>query len=175
MRTRAQVMGHPLHPMLVMFPLALIPLALVFDIVYLVRQEALWWTISFWMLLSGVVGGVVATIPGLIDYTTIGRDHPARRVATQHMVSGFALLALAAVSLFLRDFGQAPPSVNPWIPVVLLIGANAVAGLQGYWGGELVYRHAVGVNPRVAGEEQTPAPGQRAGPGTGFRPGGGMT
>lgn len=172
LKSKAQALGHPLHPMLVMFPTALLPVALIFDLVHLATGNALWWSISFWTLLAGVVGALLAILPGLLDYGVIPRGTEARRIATQHMVTGLTLTAISLVSLLTRDFGRVPHTLNAWIPVGLLLVANGALVLQGWWGGELVYRHAVGVHTEGHGDAAI-QPGHHEGETRRPRPGGG--
>lgn len=148
MKTKAQVMGHPLHPILITFPSALYPTALIFDIVYLVTGELLWWTLAFWTLLVGVVGSLAASVPGLIDYTVIPDRHPGKATATRHMWMGLALTVVALAALFTRDFGRTTEQVAPLVPIALIALANLLLIVQGYWGGSLVYKHGIAVQPQ---------------------------
>ena len=175
MKSKAQVKGHPIHPMLVMFPVALFPVTLLFDLVYLWRGEALWWTMAFWIALLGVIGTGIAIIPGLIDYTAIPRGSEAKHVATLHMVNGLIILALTLGSVLTRDLGRTTHTLTPWIPVGLLLLSNLLLGLQGWWGGELTYRHAVGVHPvDPRAYEDAAFPARDTSEASGPRPGGGL-
>lgn len=173
MKTRAQVMGHPMHPILIVFPSALLPVALIFDLVHLWRGELLWWTMAFWTLLAGVLGTLAAAVPGLLDYTSIPHHHPGKKTATRHMLLGLSLTIVAIVSLLTRDWGRSTDAFTPLIPTGLLLIANLLLIVQGYLGGTLVYEHAIAVHPqhpseygeapagatRPSGEERRPRPG----------------
>lgn len=66
MESRAKFLGHPVHPMLIVFPLGLLATAVAFDIVALVQDDSSWYRISFWMIAAGIIGGLLAAIFGLI-------------------------------------------------------------------------------------------------------------
>ncbi len=71
MESRAKIMGHPLHPILLPFPLGLLITSVVFDVLYLFIGNGKWAGISFWMIAAGVIGGLVAAVFGLIDWLAI--------------------------------------------------------------------------------------------------------
>src|SRR5215212_10043063 len=71
MESKAKVMGHPVHPILVPFPLGLLTTSVVFDVVHLLAGGAKWAEISFWMIAAGVIGGLLAAVFGLIDWLAI--------------------------------------------------------------------------------------------------------
>ena len=71
MESKAKVMGHPIHPILVPFPLGLLTTSVVFDVVHLLAGGAKWAEISFWMIAAGVIGGFLAAVFGLIDWLAI--------------------------------------------------------------------------------------------------------
>jgi uncharacterized membrane protein len=74
MEAKAKSMGHPIHPMLIVFPLGLLPVAAIFDIVYLYTHNGRWADISYWIIAAGIIGGLIAAVFGLIDWLAI----PAR-------------------------------------------------------------------------------------------------
>jgi hypothetical protein len=65
--SRAKIMGHPIHPILIPFPLGLLSTSVVFDVVHLLTGDEKWAEISFWMIAAGVIGGLAAAVFGLID------------------------------------------------------------------------------------------------------------
>ena len=72
--SKAKVMGHPAHPMLIVFPFGLLGMSAVFDVAALVTGHGLFATVAFWMIVSGVVSGVVAAAFGIADFFGIPRD-----------------------------------------------------------------------------------------------------
>ena len=135
--------GHPIHPMLVHFPVALWTLAIVADSGGMVTGEAWWWQASFGCQALGVLAATVAMAAGLLDYATLARDHAAQATAVAHMlVMSTAWLAFLA-SLALRGL---PDGAPPPLAAMLTAAVGFVAMAIGGWlGGRLVYRFAVGV------------------------------
>src|ERR1051325_4222963 len=84
MESRAKLLGHPIHPMLIVFPLGLLATAVAFDIVALVQDDASWYRISFWMIAGGIIGGLLAAVFGLIDWLAIPRGTRANRIGLLH-------------------------------------------------------------------------------------------
>src|SRR5512132_2463540 len=71
MRAKARLLGHPIHPMLIVFPLGLLSVAAIFDIIYISTHNGHWADLSYWMIASGVIGGLIAAVFGLIDWLGI--------------------------------------------------------------------------------------------------------
>jgi uncharacterized membrane protein len=144
MGTPASIEKHPVHPMLVVFPLGLLFTAVVFDVLTLLTGAEIWRTLAFYDIAAGVIGGVIAAVPGLIDYLTlVGR---ARALGTWHMAINVATILLFATSFILRT-----PWGAQWVPAgsslpqaLTIVGAVAL-GAGGWLGGHIVYVHGVGV------------------------------
>ena len=144
--TSAHVGKHPIHPMLVVLPLGLWIAALAFDIVYAVSNAPIWRTLAFWNIAAGIIGALLAAVPGFIDYLDL--DGRARRIATFHMVLNLGAVAVFAVNWYVRM--RVPPT--SWWPLILsVIGVVGVI-VSGWLGGELVYVERVGVEEPVRGE-----------------------
>jgi len=112
---RVTVAGHSLHPMLVVFPLGLLATSLVWDLVFLASDNLMWGAIAYWTIVAGVIGGLAAGVPGLIDWRAIPDGTRAKRVGAVHGILNVAILVLFVVSLVLRH-GQgytAPSLVSP--------------------------------------------------------------
>jgi uncharacterized membrane protein len=130
--------------MLVPLPIGLFTAALVFDVLRVATDRPGWGTVSFWCIAAGLVGGLLAALPGLIDYT--GLRGPARRIATYHLAMNLTLVALFAVNLWLRTAsGQAVAGPGMGLRLALSIVGVALMFVSGWLGGEMVYRHRVGV------------------------------
>ena len=84
MESRFKIAGHPFHPMLIVFPLGLLATAVVFDIVGLVSGDTSWFNISFWMISAGIIGGLLAAVPGLVDWWAIPRNTRAKAIGLWH-------------------------------------------------------------------------------------------
>jgi len=152
MESKAKALGHPIHQMLIPFPFGLLATAVVFDIVYLLAgapsTRLSMAMVAFWMIAAGIVGGVVAAPFGLIDYLAIPKDTRARAVGLLHGGGNVIVLLLFAGSLLLRYSSPATPLTREptTLALVLSFAGFLLAGLTGWLGGELVDRHAVGVD-----------------------------
>lgn len=138
--------GHPLHPMLVHFPVALWTLAIGADAGGLVAGHDGWWQAGFACQALGVLAALAAMVAGVLDYAALPRHHPAQDTAMAHMlVMGTAWICFLA-SLGLRGL---PDGSTPPLPALVAAAAGFVAMACGGWlGGRLVYRFAVGVEVR---------------------------
>lgn len=56
MESHVKAFGHPIHPMLIVFPLGLLATAVIFDIVYLITGNSVFPVLSFWDIAVGVIG-----------------------------------------------------------------------------------------------------------------------
>lgn len=143
MASRASVLKHPIHPMLVPFPIGLWIFSLVSDIIYGFGWGGpLWNDIAFYTMAGGIVGGLAAAVPGLIDYWSMSDPQPAK-IAKIHMILNVAIVGLFLVNLWLRTT-LAPEAT---LPVILSAVGVAGLGVSGWLGGELVYVHGIGVEP----------------------------
>lgn len=145
MRGKANLLGHSLHPMLIVFPLGLLSLAWIFDIVHLTTGNHLWAQVAFWMLTCGLVGGVVAAIPGLMDYFTIPAHTRARRVGTRHLTVNLIAVAFFLLSWITR-LAVGIENAGAGAMILAIIGVP-LALVGGWYGGELVERLGVSVYP----------------------------
>src|SRR5688572_33511401 len=84
MESRAKLFGHPIHQMLIVFPLGLLATALVFDVVQLVSGNGFWSELSYWMIAAGVISGLVAAPFGLVDWLAIPWRTRAKRIGAVH-------------------------------------------------------------------------------------------
>jgi uncharacterized membrane protein len=142
MESKARVMGHPIHPILVPFPLGLLTASVIFDVVHVLTGGARWVEISFWMIAVGVLGGLLAAVFGLIDWLAIPSGTRAKAVGLGHGSSNVLMVVLFAWSWLLRSGAPGDPGV---LPIVLSFLGVGLASLGGYLGGELVFRMGIGV------------------------------
>jgi uncharacterized membrane protein len=140
-------LGHPVHPMLTHFPMALLMLAPLVDAIALMRAQLVLWTISFWMIAAGLGFGLLAVIAGMIDLAAIPQCKDAAAITAQrHM-----MIMLVALCTFGADLAVRGGSANPedWHLVGALAceGVGAIALIIGGWlGGHLVFHHRVGTD-----------------------------
>src|SRR5690242_3036079 len=107
MRSRASFRNHPIHPMLIVFPIALWIFSLVCDIAYHAGSyNPFWKEMAFYSMLGGIVGALAAAVPGMIDFLAI-RNRQAKQVATIHMILNLIVVVLFIFNLGMR-FSTAP-------------------------------------------------------------------
>jgi uncharacterized membrane protein len=136
------IAGHPLHPLLVTFPIAFLTAVLATDLAYWFTQDAFWARVSIWLIGAGILTGVIAAITGMLDFLKITRvrQHSAGWI---HMVGNAAALGLSLVNFGLR-WGNVTGAVVP-VGLILSLIVAAALGITGWYGAELVYRHKVAV------------------------------
>ncbi len=143
MESKAKLAGHPIHPMLIVFPLGLLATAFIFDIIRMASDSRALGTVSYYMIAAGIIGGLVAAVFGLIDWLAIPRNTRAWRVGALHGVGNVVVVALFIASWFLRRPDPAQPGTGAF---VLSLVAVLLALVTGWLGGELVDRLGVGVD-----------------------------
>jgi uncharacterized membrane protein len=142
-RSTAKIAGHPLHPMIIPFPIVFFVSVFAVDLVYLSQGERVWALASMWFLGAGLVMAALAAVAGLTDFLG-DRQVRALRQAWMHMIGNVAAVLLEAVNLYLRWSQGAEAAVAP--AGVVLSGVVVVLLLfNGWMGWELVYRHRVGI------------------------------
>ncbi len=144
MESRLKFLGHPVHPMVVAYPIALYTVSIVTDLIYVGVGDPFWYRVSFWLILFGVVTNVSAGFTGIFDFLALNNQHPAYRAAVVHLTFGSMIFVVYLIGLFLRSWGM-PPEETPWFPIILNLVGGGMLGIQGWYGGELVYRHGIGV------------------------------
>ncbi|HEY9600160.1 MAG TPA: DUF2231 domain-containing protein [Allocoleopsis sp.] len=136
------VAGHPIHPVIVTLPIAFLVGAAATDLVYWFTSDPFWARASFWLILAGLVMGILAAITGLLDFIRIGRvrKHTA---GWAHMYANVTVLVLTAINLGLRLGNPAENIVFTGLIISVIIAT--LLGISGWYGGELVYRHKIAV------------------------------
>jgi uncharacterized membrane protein len=143
MDSRAKIAGHPVHPMLIVFPLGLLATSLVFDVAAKVTGTTGLALASYYMIPAGVIGGLAAAVFGVVDWLAIPKATRARGIGAIHGVGNVVVVALFVLSWVLRrDDALHPGSVS----VVLSLIGVLLALVTGWLGGELAYRLGIGVD-----------------------------
>jgi uncharacterized membrane protein len=149
-KSTAAIVGHPIHGMLVPFPIAFFTLALVMDIAYWQTSNLTWKHFAEWLLLAGLVVGGLAAIAGAIDFLS-RRDIRAIASAWPHAIGSVIVMMLALINSFVhaRDgwTGVVPTGLALSVATVVLLIITS------WLGASLVYRHGVGVQHTI-GEKQ---------------------
>jgi uncharacterized membrane protein len=143
MAGKINLLGHPVHPMLITFPLGLLPVAVIFDIIYLATGTPHWANLAFWLIAAGVIGGLLAAVFGLADWLALDSGTRAKRIGLWHGLINVVVTVLFAISWLMRREAPAAPSM---MAIVLGFIALAFALIAAWLGGELVYRMSVGVD-----------------------------
>lgn len=141
MRTPASIAGHPLHAMLVTFPIGLFIFSLASDLMsFYVGDPDVWSTVAFYTMGGGLVGALIAAAPGLIDLLSLRQRH-VKKIALTHMVLNLMVVALFAVNFWLRFNGSGNQGTTFWLSLI----AVAMLAVSGWLGAEMVHKHGVGV------------------------------
>ena len=144
-RSTFRFMGHPIHPTLVPFPIAFFIGAFLADLAYLKTADPFWATAAVWLLGAGLVGATLAAIAGLTDFLGEPRIR-ALGDAWMHMIGNVLVVLIELANLLLR-LGH-PAAALPSPGVYLSGAAFLLLGFTGWKGGELVFRHRVGIAER---------------------------
>lgn len=146
MRSSAHIKSHPIHPILVAFPIAFFIGTFIFDLIGIITNDTSFYVIAFYMQLCGIIGAVLAAVPGAIDYfKTVPPKSSAKKRATQH-----ALLNVTNLILFSVAWALKGDNINPYIILTLETVGIILLSIAGWLGGTLVYRNQIGVDPRYA-------------------------
>jgi uncharacterized membrane protein len=143
MESRAKFLGHPIHQMLIVFPLGLLAMAVIFDAVAIVLRQGYWSEIAYWMIAAGVVTGLLAAPFGAIDWLAIPAGTRAKRIGAVHGLGNVLVVVLFGASWLLRG---ADPEAPAFLALALSFAGGGLALFTGWLGGELVDRLAVGVD-----------------------------
>lgn len=143
MESKAKLFGHPIHTILIVFPLGLLATSCVFDIINLLTGNGYWSAIAYWMIYAGIIGGLAAAIFGLIDWIAIPWGTRAKAIGLWHgLGNGIVVLLFIASCVLRRDV----PSQPSTLAMTLSFLGVGLAVITGWLGGELVNRMGVGVD-----------------------------
>jgi uncharacterized membrane protein/nitrite reductase/ring-hydroxylating ferredoxin subunit len=146
MRSKASIKGHPIHPILIPFPIAFLIGTLLFDVLHLISGNKSYWQTGEYLEIAGIVSALIAAIPGVIDYfKTVPPNSSGKKRAATHGLINISLVVIFAIAYVLRNNST----------VVLIIGLEAIGVIMlfisGWLGGTLAYRNQIGVDIRYAG------------------------
>src|SRR4249919_1370636 len=150
MRTPASIFKHPIHPMLVVFPIGLWIFSLACDLIRVAGGTASAWpTVAFYTMVGGLIGALVAAVPGFIDLLFYkGGAPPVMKIALTHMGINLTAVVLYAINIWLRSSGPSDIGAAMGVPVLLSIVGVALLFVSGWLGGQMVHVHGVGVEGR---------------------------
>lgn len=155
MTSKANIAGHPLHPILVTIPIGVWVFSLICDIIFKITGNLTWDTMALDSMVVGIIGALVAALPGLWDLYNLPPSQ-AKRIGLWHMSINLSLVTLYVINVLWRR--NTDPSVTG--PFILSIFTVILLLLSGWLGGEMIFRHGVAVLPvdelkahQPAGEE----------------------
>jgi nitrite reductase/ring-hydroxylating ferredoxin subunit/uncharacterized membrane protein len=148
MRSRASIKGHPIHPMLIPFPIAFLVGAFASNTAGRFAEIEFLWMMGAWLALAGIAMALVAAVPGFIDYFgTVPPDSSGKKRATLHMAVNLGAVVLFVVAWLLRGAVDVEP---PLATLGLEFVALGLLTAGGWMGGTLAYRNQIGVDHRYA-------------------------
>lgn len=144
MESKVKLFGHPIHPMLVVFPVGLFTTSVLFDFLSLITREPGLTITAYYMIAVGLIGGVLAAIFGAIDWSRLPYNSRAWNLGLLHGIGNFLIMGL-----FLLNWLRRKDNLNfgPETATLLLSAVGLGVLLLTAWiGGELVYRLGVAVD-----------------------------
>jgi uncharacterized membrane protein len=139
--------GHPLHPILITAPVALLPTSLILDLMYLATKNKSYAEAAYYTMVGGYVGGAAAAVAGAGDYLTIPPKTHVKAMANLHALLNVSMLGLYSVNLLLRR-GTQPPTGG--LPILLSVLGSTGLAISAWYGGAMVYTKGMrvkGVSP----------------------------
>ena len=144
MESRVKLLGHPIHPMLIVLPLGLFIAGVVFDALSMWRANEMFAIVGYWNIAGGILAGLLAAIFGFIDWLGIPVGTRAKRIGLFHGGTNVVVVALFAAAWWLR--GDATGTALTTGLFALEVIALVLGAVAGWLGGELVDRLAIGVD-----------------------------
>jgi uncharacterized membrane protein len=143
MESRAKFLGHPVHQMLIVFPLGLLATAVIIDVVYFASDALIFAEVAYWLVIAGLIGGAVAAPFGFVDWRAIPKNTRAKRIGAWHgLGNGVVLLLFLASALLRSDLPAEPPA----LAYLCSFAGALIAPITAWLGGELVDRLGVGIS-----------------------------
>lgn len=153
MYSKIKIAGHPVHPMLVAYPIAFYTATFVCYVVFNSKQDPFWFRIAFLANAAGVIMALVAALPGFIDWAIgIPAKHRAKSIGLKHMLCNVSALALFAFNWFSHSGQWNSPMPDSSGAVVLSGGGLILTIIAGFLGWQLVQRHHIGIDPLTSEE-----------------------
>jgi uncharacterized membrane protein len=155
-RSTASIAGHPIHPMLIPFPIAFFVATFVCDVVFWQTSNTMWATAAIWLLGAGIVMAALAALAGLTDVLGEPRIRALNDV-WWHAGGNVVVVLIELYNWWIRYIAGTSAVVPEGLVLSLIVVCILV--FTGWKGWEMVYRARVGVadEPGGAGQsQQTP-------------------
>ncbi|MDB6151358.1 MAG: rane protein-like protein [Chthoniobacter sp.] len=130
--------------MVIVLPLGLLPASVISDVIYFITGRGFWGEMGFWLAAGGILGGLLAAVFGTIDWLAIPPHTRAKRIGTMHALLNVVVIGVFVVSWSIRRGDVSHP---PAIATILGALALVIAAVSAWFGGELIYRLSIGVDP----------------------------
>lgn len=155
MYSKVKIAGHPVHPMLIVYPVAFYTAALVCYIAYNSNDDPFWFKVAIVANAAGVIMAAVAAIPGFIDWLFIPSNTKPKKTGLFHMLCNVFALGLYGISLWQQcpKWNDAAPT--PGLSIPLTAVGFILTLIAGFLGWTLVQKHHVGVDPLRDGNVST--------------------
>jgi uncharacterized membrane protein len=152
MQSKIKILGHPLHPMLVPFPIAFNTATMLCCFVYAHTDNTFWFRVAFVANCAAVITALIAMLPGLIDWLYIPAATDAKTTGLKHLVANVFCLGFftASAAVMYTNFGFAHPPVQT--NIVLTVFGFLIMLYVGFKGWRLVQTHHVGIDPITSNE-----------------------
>ncbi len=144
MESRTKAFGHPIHPMLIVFPLGLLVMSVIFDILHFITGNATFSTAAYFDIAAGIIGGLLAAVFGFLDWLAIPQGTRAKSIGAMHGIGNVVVVLLFAVSWLIRN-GNSGHQPDTWAFVFAVV-AILLGTVTAWLGGELVYRLGMAVD-----------------------------
>lgn len=141
MKDRVRIANHPVHPMLIPFPIGLWIFSLVADFIYRANGNPAWSSVAYYSMAGGIIGAIAAAIPGFVDYLNM-KPSRIKSIAVRHMLFNVVALVLFIWNFFLREPGAAVTG----FPIFLSVLGVLLILVSGWLGGHMVYVHGMAVD-----------------------------
>ncbi|MCU7552004.1 Rieske 2Fe-2S domain-containing protein [Chitinophagaceae bacterium LB-8] len=147
MKSKAHIKTHPLHPILVAFPIAFFIGAFIFDFLSLATTNLSFWQTGYYLSIAGITGALLAAVPGAVDYFfTVPPNSSAKKRATKHALINLLNVFLFGFAVYYRGTEAASTYV-----ILTIEGIGVILlSIAGWLGGTLVHRNQIGIDHRYA-------------------------
>lgn len=147
MRSKAHIKGHPLHPILVSFPISLFSGAFLLDVLTMLTNNVSFMQAGYYALLGGLLSALLAAVPGILDYIyTVPPESSAHKRATKHALYNSTAVIIFAAAFFMRHENGDNLKI-----IILMEGIGVILlCIAGWLGGTLLVRNQIGIDHRYA-------------------------